>query len=158
VNDDVEPSGLSPVFRHEFTVPPDAIDENGHVNNVAYVQWMQDIAIQHADTTGGTRLVREAGALWVVRRHTIEYLRPAFAGDRILAMTWISSYRRALTLRKYRFVRIFDDMLIARGETDWVFVDARTGQPRIIPPEVKNAFGAVSPDQDPDSRNSLISR
>ena len=147
MNSDFESSGLSSVFRYEFIVSPDAIDGNGHVNNVAYVQWMQDVAIRHADASGGTRLVREAGAIWVVRRHTIEYLRPAFAGDRILAMTWLSSYRRALTLRKYQFVRVPDDTVIARGETEWVFVDARSGHPRIIPPEVKNAFGVVSNEQ-----------
>lgn len=147
MNNDIQPSELSFVFRYEFTVSPDTIDGNGHVNNVAYVQWMQDVAIRHADASGGTRLVRDSGAIWVVRRHTIEYLRPAFAGDRILAMTWLSSYRRALTLRKYQFVRVSDDTVIARGETEWVFVDARSGHPRIIPQAVKNAFGVVSNEQ-----------
>lgn len=28
------------VYTRSFTIPSDAIDENGHVNNVAYVQWM----------------------------------------------------------------------------------------------------------------------
>ena len=32
------------VYTRSFTIPADAIDENGHVNNVAYVRWMQDIA------------------------------------------------------------------------------------------------------------------
>jgi len=36
------------IYRSEFTVPQDAIDGNGHVSNVAYVQWMQDIDIAHS--------------------------------------------------------------------------------------------------------------
>jgi len=34
-----------------FTIPENVIDENGHVNNVAYVQWMQDAAVTR-DQTG----------------------------------------------------------------------------------------------------------
>lgn len=29
----------NPIFAYSFTVPATVIDENGHVNNVAYVQW-----------------------------------------------------------------------------------------------------------------------
>jgi acyl-CoA thioester hydrolase len=119
------------------------------VNNVAYVQWMQDIAVRHSETTGGTQAVMEAGAMWVVRKHCIEYLRPAFAGDHIRAMTWISSFRRALSLRKYKFLRISDNTVLSRGQTDWVFVDATSGRPRMIPPEVSGAFTLVSQDQEP---------
>jgi acyl-ACP thioesterase len=31
---------ISPVYSKSFLIPQTVIDENGHVNNVAYVQWM----------------------------------------------------------------------------------------------------------------------
>jgi len=31
---------LSPIYTKTIIIPQTAIDENGHVNNVAYVQWM----------------------------------------------------------------------------------------------------------------------
>ncbi len=34
---------MSAIYAYEITVPASAIDENGHLNNVAYVQWMQDV-------------------------------------------------------------------------------------------------------------------
>ena len=34
---------LSAIYSKTITIPATAIDENGHVNNVIYVQWMQDI-------------------------------------------------------------------------------------------------------------------
>jgi acyl-CoA thioester hydrolase len=34
------------IYSRFFTIPRSAIDENGHVNNMAYVQWMQDIAVE----------------------------------------------------------------------------------------------------------------
>ena len=43
----------SPTYSKIITIPKSAIDENGHVNNVAYVQWMQDIAVEHYASIGG---------------------------------------------------------------------------------------------------------
>ncbi|MDL1918316.1 hypothetical protein FBQ83_03205, partial [Chloroflexi bacterium CFX5] len=41
------------MYAKIITIPPSAIDENGHVNNVVYVQWMQDIAVEHYASLGG---------------------------------------------------------------------------------------------------------
>ncbi|MCW9050028.1 MAG: acyl-CoA thioesterase, partial [Deltaproteobacteria bacterium] len=72
------------IYSHRFTIPTEANDENGHVNNVAYVQWMQDVATMHSDAQGCTReLYLSLNSSWIVRSHQIEYLRPAFAGDEI---------------------------------------------------------------------------
>ncbi|MFP4317161.1 MAG: acyl-CoA thioesterase, partial [Desulfovibrionales bacterium] len=128
------------VFRHAFTVPESALDENGHVNNVVYVQWMQDAAVAHSDSTGGTRAARDSGGTWVVRSHAVEYLRPAYAGDPVEARTWVEDIQRIRSTRRYEFVRTSDDTLLARGSTQWVFVDAATGRPRSIPPEVRECY------------------
>jgi len=69
-------------FRNEFTVPEDAIDGNGHVSNVAYVQWMQDVAVRHFASANGMGLMHTLAATWGVRSHCIEYLRAARRSDR----------------------------------------------------------------------------
>ena len=132
-----------PIFPYEFTVPDEAVDENGHVNNVMYVQWMQDAAVRHYEAMGGRQITLDIGATWVVRSHMIEYLQPAFAGERIKVLTWVATMRRVRSLRRYQFIRVEDDRLLVRGETDWVFVDAKDGSPRAIPPEVVNLFTLV---------------
>jgi len=137
------------IYHHEFTVPEDTVDENGHVNNVVYIQWMQDVAVLHAEEAGCTRATRLAGATWVVRSHTVEYLRPAYIGDTISVLTWVVNFRRVRSLRRYKFVRPKDNVVIARGETDWVFVDAKTGRPLTVPDEVKNTFELVAEDREP---------
>jgi len=128
------------VYIRSFTIPADAIDENGHVNNVAYVQWMQDVAVEHYEYIGGVSPMREANAIWVVREHRIEYLLPAFAGEEIEIKTWVENVRRVRSLRKYEFVRKSDDKVLVKGETDWVFVDAKTGRPLAIPETVSKIF------------------
>ena len=44
---------LSNIYTKTIIISPTAIDENGHVNNVTYVQWMQDIAVEHYASIGG---------------------------------------------------------------------------------------------------------
>ncbi len=139
-----EGRGLVGIFRCQFTVPSGVIDENGHVNNVVYVQWMQEVAIRHSETMGGSAAVRAAGCSWVVRTHHIEYLSPAFAGDVLEAATWVVNFQRVRSLRRYRFVRMSDAKLLARGETDWVFVNAKSGRPCAIPESVRTCFTVVS--------------
>jgi acyl-CoA thioester hydrolase len=131
------------VYRHEFVVGADVIDANGHVNNVAYVQWMQDVAVCHFTSVGGVGLLKELGGTWVARAHRIEYLRPAFAGDRIEARTWVADLRRVRSHRHYEFVRVSDRAVLARGETDWVLVDVQSGKPKSIPEAIRRAFTLV---------------
>jgi len=130
---------ISSIYSKNITIPPSAIDENGHVNNVAYVQWMQDIAIEHYDALGGIE-AQGPHATWVVREHRVEYLLPAFAGEEIVIRTWVENIRRVRSLRKYEFVRKRDGNTLVKGETDWVFVNVKTGSPLAIPEDVIKVF------------------
>ena len=127
------------IYSRAFTVPVDAIDENGHVNNVAYVRWMQDIAVEHYASIGGIE-AQGTEATWVVREHKIEYLLPAFSGEEIEIKTWVENIRRVRSLRKYEFMRRSDGKVLVKGETDWVFVDVGTGRPLPIPRKVSGVF------------------
>ena len=66
-----------------FLVPAEAIDGNGHANNVEYVRWMQEIARSHSEACGGAGIAEGLGAAWVVRSHHIEYLKPLREGDSV---------------------------------------------------------------------------
>jgi acyl-CoA thioester hydrolase len=134
---------MEPVYRLELIVPAEVVDGNRHVNNVAYVQWMQDAAIQHSAATGCTRMTEAIGATWVARMHRIEYLSPAFAGEAITVLTWVADFRRVRSLRRYQFIRAADQKVLAQGETDWVLVDVATGRPRGIPNELAKLFELV---------------
>jgi acyl-CoA thioester hydrolase len=140
---------MHPVYRFEIEVTAENVDRNGHVNNVVYIQWMQDAAVAHARASGCMRESRAVGATWVVRTHQIEYLSPAFNGDKLTLLTWPSNFQRVRSLRKYKFIREKDKAVIARAETDWVFVNAKTGRPQSIPVEVKETLPVVSKELEP---------
>ncbi len=128
------------IFAYTLIVPQNVIDENGHVNNVVYIQWMQEAAIQHGVSVG-YKTAENIG--WFVREHRIEYLLPAFFGEEIEVRTWIAEWKRVRVQRRYEFIRHADGKVVARGETDWVYVDAKTGRPMAIPGEVKVLFPVV---------------
>ena len=107
---------------------------------------MQEAAVRHYESIGGIPLTQAIGATWVVRSHNIEYLRPAFAGGRIELRTWVVNIRRVRSLRRYRFIHVVDGKLLVKGETDWVFVDAKTGVPRLVPEEIIKIFPLLPED------------
>ena len=131
---------MGSVHAIEFEVTAGAIDGNGHVNNAEFVRWMNDVAVAHADREGWSAATRAAGAAWVARSHRIDYLRPAFLGDRIRARTWVVDVRGARSLRRYRFERTGDNTLLAEAETEFAFVDARSGRPRRVPADLIALF------------------
>lgn len=137
------------IFSKQFAVPAQAIDVQGHVSNLAYVEWMQDVAIEHSAAVGWPmRRYLDLGAGWVVRSHFIEYLRPAFADEVLSAHTWLPRFDQRSTPRRYLFVRGSDRTVVARAETAWVFVDLTTGRRQRIPPELLEAFDPVPEDEE----------
>jgi len=137
-----------PIFSYSFIIPENVIDENGHVNNVSYVQWMQDAAIRHGQERlagyNGYNLNKSfavnGNATFVVREHRIEYLAPAFVGEELEVRTWLDGARRVRLHRRYEFTRISDGKIIVKGETDWVYINTQTGRPMAIPTSFLELF------------------
>lgn len=130
---------ISAIYTKTITIPSSAIDENGHVNNVVYVQWMQDIALEHYTSIGGME-AQGPDATWVIRKHSVEYFLPAFEGEEVEIRTWVEDMRKVRSLRMYEFVRKSDGKVLVKGETDWVFMDVKTGRVKAIPANVENIF------------------
>ena len=138
------------VFEYQLTVSDEAIDGQGHVNNLEYVRWMQQAAVAHSSAQGWTsERYRQLGAGWVVRSHKIEYLQAAFSGDQIVVYTWVSDMRKVRSLRKYKMIRVGDGVTIATAETDWAFFGFANRVPRRIPSELIASFQLVTMDGEP---------
>ena len=140
---------MARIHVREFTVPESSMDVNRHVNNLEYLRWMQDVAVEHSAARGwGLERYLATGVVWVVRSHSIEYLRPAFAGDELRLATWVADLRPRSSLRKYLFWRPADGQVVARAETLWVLVDAGTGRACPLPAELRESFEVVPDDEE----------
>jgi acyl-CoA thioester hydrolase len=130
------------MFEHAIEVGEGDIDMLGHASNIAFLRWIQESAILHSTAMGfDVDAYMRLGAFFVVRRHEVDYLRPALRGESILMRTWIDSAAAAKCERVTEFVRPGLPGLIAKARTTWGFVEAATGRPTRIPDDIRVAFG-----------------
>jgi acyl-CoA thioester hydrolase len=130
--------------HHRATLTAQAadIDELGHVSNITYVRWVQDVATQHSAAVGlDLAAYQRLGGVFVVRRHEIDYLVPALVNDGIALLTHVESWKGASSVRKTRIVREVDGVELARACSTWAYVSIATGRPTRIPEDIQRAFG-----------------
>jgi acyl-CoA thioester hydrolase len=134
----LEPPVGRQVFSQTFTPAPSDIDENGHVNNVVYVRWIQDMATAH------WRALQPPGEqaqwAWIVLRHEIDYRRALMPGETATARTWVAEAPEGP--RFERFVRIDgpDGAMCAQACTTWCMIDTATRRPRRVTPDIVARF------------------
>jgi acyl-CoA thioester hydrolase len=131
----------APTHEIAFTVTDADIDDLGHASNISYVRWIQDVALDHSRAVGlDLAAYQRLGAVFVVVRHEIDYVRPALRGDRLRARTWVSSVAAAKCMRSTEIYRESDAIVLARSTTTWGFIEVATGRPRRITDDVRAAF------------------
>jgi acyl-CoA thioester hydrolase len=132
---------VSAVFEREITAQASDEDTFGHVSNVSYVRWVQDVALAHSERVGwDLERYRQLGAVFLVRRHELDYLRPVHAREHIVLRTWIERWTAATSVRRTCMVRTTDRTELLRATTTWALVGRPDGRPRRIPAEVREAF------------------
>ena len=73
------------------------IDELGHVSNLVYLRWVLEIATAHSRSVGWDHPeYRALGAVFVVRRHEIDYVAQVKEGDSLVGETWVEDWKQAL--------------------------------------------------------------
>jgi acyl-CoA thioester hydrolase len=117
------------------------MDRQAHVNNVAFVRYVQDVAVAHWRSVATAEV--QAAFTWVVRRHEIEYLRPAFAGEELLVRTWVGEPSGATWERFTEVLRNGEDKPLVTARTVWVLLDAVTNRPRRVDPAWVTQFARL---------------
>ncbi len=144
------------IVKYEVTVGEKDIDVLDHVNNRVYLRWVEEAAKFASDVNGWTTEdYLKLGAAWMAREHWIEYLRPCALGDKIEVYTWIHSYQRGRSFRRYTMKNAGKICCVAA--TEWVFVDLTTRRAIDCPPNVCDCFTPVAGD-DPRLKELGIAR
>lgn len=134
----LEPPAGRQVYALPFTPSETAIDANGHVNNVVYLVWAQELAIAHWES--GASQEDLARCAWIVLRHEVDYRGELKLGDTARGRTWLSAEPEGP--RFERFVR-FDNAegrMCAQVRTIWCLIDAATRRPKRIPDYMIDVF------------------
>ncbi len=123
-------------FSHSFRVSADDIDEQRHVNNVAFVRWIQDVAIAHWFSIAPEET--RAKYTWVVLRHEIDYKKQAFEMEEISVETWVGEPTR-ISWERFTEIKRGEDLLV-KARSVWCLIDRETSKPSLITEELKDLF------------------
>jgi len=123
-------------FSHSFRVSAADIDAQRHVNNVAFVRWIQEAAVAHwFDIT--TEKEREK-LTWIVVRHEIDYKKQAFENDNVTVETWVGEPTH-VSWERFTEITRGEDLLV-RARSVWCLIDCQTSKPIRITSELKELF------------------
>lgn len=125
------------VFELQRQVTAVDIDNLEHVNNVVYMQWIQEIANAHWFQLS-TPEQREKIA-WVVLRHEIDYHRSARLNDMVTVRTWVG---KTEGFRSVRHVEILnaEGAKIVSCSTTYCLIDPATFKPMKMTPEIRDSL------------------
>ncbi len=114
------------------------LDSNGHVNNAVYLNWAEQMAMDHAELAGyGRAWSRVRGGWWLVHRSLVTYHRPAQFGDVVELTVRVLYLRGSRGVRQTDICRVADGEALAEVLTEWVWVRASDGRPVRLPRELE---------------------
>lgn len=129
-------------FERPLTILPEDIDGLGHVNNVVYLRWAQDIATAHWEEAATAE--QQASLAWVALRHEIDYKHPALPGDAVVASTWVGTADAVRFERFVEILRAHDRKLLAAVRTLWCPINRTTGRVTRVDEAVRAVFSMPS--------------
>ena len=128
---------MSSIFDLRLQVQAEHIDQLGHVNNVVYMHWMQDVATAHIDALGlGLKEYIELKHAMVAVEHHVQYRKAAFKEDEIILRTWFDDINALYSSRQYVFY----------AQTKWACVEIETGRAKRMSPSFTQAYQPLAKD------------
>ena len=127
---------MSATYHHPIGIVPADIDHMGHVNNSVYLKWVQEAVIRYWEKVAPPEAV--ARHLWIALSHEINYRRPTFLEDLVVA---------DVIAEKVEGARAFFTTVIKRGEvvlaevkSSWCCLDAVSQRPVRLARDIAQRF------------------
>ena len=121
---------------HPLAVEPGDIDFMGHVNNSVYLKWVQEAVVEFWEKVAPPEAV--ARHLWIALSHEIQYRRPTFLDDLVVA---------DVIAERVEGAKAFFTTVIKRGEdvlaevrSQWCCLDAVTKRPARLARDIAARF------------------
>lgn len=126
------------IYEKHLIVEEKHLDKQRHVNNVQYVQWVQDVAEEHWETRASEE--QKAQVIWVVVKHEISYKKEAFLGDKISLQTYVGEVTHVTSIRHVIIKNAETDKVLAEAKTTWCLLDSDSKKPVKISEQLKAVF------------------
>ncbi len=117
------------------------IDFVGHVNNIIYIQWMENGRMKLLEAIGlpVTEIAHGEGIVPVLTETSITYKKPFFLHNSVKIELWVSVLNNASAIMEFRFFNEKEE-LCATGWQKGLFIDRKTMRPSRITEKHREAF------------------
>ena len=126
------------IYEKKLKVDEKHLDKQKHVNNVQYVQWVQDVAEEHWEVRASKE--QKAKVIWVVIRHEIDYKKETFLDDNISLQTYVGETTHVTSIRHVIIKNADTGKLIAEAKSTWCLLDAESKKPVRISEDLRSVF------------------
>jgi acyl-CoA thioester hydrolase len=124
------------MYRHRIGIEPSDIDHMGHVNNSVYLKWVQEAVVRYWEKVAPSDAV--AKHLWVALKHEIEFRRPTFLEDAVVAEVIAERVQGARAL--FTTVIRRGEEVLAEVKSTWCCLDASSLRPARLAKDVVSRF------------------
>ncbi len=115
------------------------IDFVGHVNNIVYVRWLEDLRLHLLDTHLPLEGLRGEGVVPIIVNTEIHYRRPVLLSDEhVLGRMWIRDFGKAIFYLSAEFK--VGDNARCTAQQRGTFVNAHTQRPVRVPVDLYLRF------------------
>ncbi len=117
------------------------IDFVGHVNNIVYIQWLENGRVRLLEAIGmpAFELAVSDGIVPVLTETSIKYKKPLFLNNTVTVEVWISKLNNASAIMEFRFFNEKGE-LCATAQQKGLFIDRKTMRPARLTEEYRQAF------------------
>lgn len=135
-------SPQAPAFEWPVRVYYEDTDAGGVVYHARYLQFLERARSEWLRSLGfeQTRLRREQGILFAVRKMSLDFVRPACLDQALRVTVAIAGRRRACLDFEQQVLDAADGHLCCRAQVNVACIDAERMRPMRIPDALLNAF------------------
>jgi acyl-CoA thioester hydrolase len=127
------------LYQSNFPIRWGDMDAMGHVNNVMYFRYFEQVRMEWYAQAGFAALPSESQGIVIVDNHA-EYLKPVTYPMHVNVQMFGHSPGRSSFISTYLLT--VDDVLFTRGSSKIVWIDTAVGKSVPLPADVRNLFTA----------------
>ena len=117
------------------------IDFVGHVNNIIYIQWLENGRVRLLEAIGlpAFDLAVSDGIVPVLTETSIKYRKPLFLNNTVTVEVWISKLNNASAIMNFQFLNEKKEVC-ASAQQKGLFINRATMRPARLSPKNREAF------------------
>lgn len=125
-------------YSKTITVQPHHLDELQHVNNIRYLEWVQEISGAHWKSTVAPE--DQENLVWVVRNHNITYYESAVLQDTVKITTKVAQWKGPISIREVEMRNNKNGKILVKATTEWCALHPKTLKPIRVSEDIQRLF------------------